>query len=91
VVVYEQYFLLGGNAVQSTESQLMFWRNILPPSSGLPPAFTLVSCSAYFFTLKMRAICSSEKLVDFQQTTQHYIPKDSTLQNHGRLWICWMA
>jgi hypothetical protein len=35
---------------------------------GLPPAFRLVSCSAYL-TLKMEALCSSEVLVDFQQTT----------------------
>jgi hypothetical protein len=29
----------------------------------------LVSCLAYFLTLKMEATCSSERLVDFQQTT----------------------
>jgi hypothetical protein len=34
----------------------------------LPPAFTLVSCSAYS-TLKMEAICSSETSVDLQRTT----------------------
>jgi hypothetical protein len=28
----------------------------------LPPAFTLVSCSSYFSTLKIEQICSSEKL-----------------------------
>jgi hypothetical protein len=46
----------------------------------LPPAFTLVSCSAYSSTLKMEVICSSETSVDFQQTTRHYIPEDRTLQ-----------
>jgi hypothetical protein len=45
----------------------------------LPPAFALVSCSAYFSTLKMEAICSSETPVDFQRTTRHYIPEDSIL------------
>jgi hypothetical protein len=48
----------------------------------LPPAFTLVSCSAYFLTLKMEAICSSETSVDSQRTTWHYIPEDGTLHNH---------
>jgi hypothetical protein len=47
----------------------------------LPLAFTLVSCSAYFSTLKMEAICSSEMPVDVQQITWRYIPEDSTL--HG--------
>jgi hypothetical protein len=48
----------------------------------LPPAFTLVSCSAYCSTLKMEAICSSETLVDFKRITLRYIPVDSTLHNH---------
>jgi hypothetical protein len=29
--------------------------------------------------MKLEAICSSEMLVDFQQTTGHYIPEDGTL------------
>jgi hypothetical protein len=32
--VYEEYYLLGYNAVQSVESQPTFRRNISPPSSG---------------------------------------------------------
>jgi hypothetical protein len=47
-----------------------------------PPAFTLVSCSAYSSTLKMVVIYSSETLVDIQRTTWQCIPKDSTLHNH---------
>jgi hypothetical protein len=39
--------------------------------------FTLVTCSAYFSTLKMEAICSSKASVDTQQTTE-----DGTLHNH---------
>jgi hypothetical protein len=39
----------------------------------LPPAFTLVSCSAYS-TLKIDAICSSETSVNFQRTTRCHIP-----------------
>jgi hypothetical protein len=44
----------------------------------LPHAFTLVSYSAYSSALKMEAMCSSETPVDFQRTTQLYIPEDST-------------
>jgi hypothetical protein len=39
---------------------------------GLPPAFTLVSCST---------VSSSETSVDFQRTTGRYIPEDRTLQS----------
>jgi hypothetical protein len=42
----------------------------------------LVSRSAYSSTLKMEAMCFSQTLVDFQWTTWHYIPEDSTLHNH---------
>jgi hypothetical protein len=42
----------------------------------LPPAFMLVSCSAFSSILKMEAICSSQTLVYFQWTTWHYIPED---------------
>jgi hypothetical protein len=46
--------------------------------SALPPAFTLVSCSAYS-NLKMEAICFSETSVDIQWTARRYIPLDSAL------------
>jgi hypothetical protein len=45
-------------------------------------ASTLVSCLAYSSTLKMEETCPSETLVDFQQTTQCYIPEDRSLHNH---------
>jgi hypothetical protein len=48
----------------------------------LPPAFMLVPCSAYFSTLKMEAICSSETSVEFQRTTGRYIPENGTLHNY---------
>jgi hypothetical protein len=32
---YEEFYLLGCNTMQSIESQLMFWRNMSSPSSGL--------------------------------------------------------
>jgi hypothetical protein len=37
---------------------------------------------AYSSTLKMKAICSSEELVDLHRTTRRYIPEDRTLHNH---------
>jgi hypothetical protein len=45
-------------------------------------AFTLVSCSTYFSTLKMEATVYSETSVDSQRTTHYYIPEDGTLHNH---------
>jgi hypothetical protein len=44
-------------------------------------ACMLVSCSGYFSTLKIEAICSSETLVD-SQWTWRYIPENGTLHNH---------
>jgi hypothetical protein len=35
--------------------------------------------------LKMKAICSSETSVDFQQTARHYIPEDRTLRGTVKL------
>jgi hypothetical protein len=63
--------------MEETKSTV-FWNITL----CLPSAFTLVSCSAYFSTLKMEALCSPETSVDFQRTTRRYIPEDSTLHNH---------
>jgi hypothetical protein len=40
----------------------------------------LVSCLAYSATLKIEAICSSERSVDFQRTARRYIPEDRTLR-----------
>jgi hypothetical protein len=48
----------------------------------LPPAFKLVSCSAYSSTVKMETISSSETSVDFKRTTRRYVPQDSTLHDH---------
>jgi hypothetical protein len=62
----------------SVESQPTFRRNMTPPSElCLPPDFTLVSCSAYFSTLKMEAMCSSETSFGFRRTTRRYIPEDT--------------
>jgi hypothetical protein len=49
---------------------------------SLLSAFMLVSCSAYFCTLKMEVIFSSETSADIQRTTRSYIPEDYNLHNH---------
>jgi hypothetical protein len=53
---------------------------LLGYNTVLPPAFILISCSAYS-VLKMEATCSSEMSVGFQWTTWRYIPDDRTLCN----------
>jgi hypothetical protein len=55
-------------------------RSQLEPDSK--QSFMLVSCLAYSSTLKMKATCSSETSVDFQRTTQRYIPEKRTFQGH---------
>jgi hypothetical protein len=70
------------NIVQALKWRVLSSGFILVHKLCLPPAFTLVSCSAYSSTLKMEAICSSETSVDFQRTTRRYIPEDSNIYNH---------
>jgi hypothetical protein len=48
----------------------------------LPSTFKLVSCSAYYSTLKMEEKFSSETSVKFQRTTRRYIPEESSLHSH---------
>jgi hypothetical protein len=48
----------------------------------LPPAYLLVLAEIISSTLKMEAICSSEKPVATQETTRRHIPEDDTLHNH---------
>jgi hypothetical protein len=47
----------------------------------LATSSTLVSFLAFSSNMKM-VICSTETLVDFQQTTWRYIPEDKTLHNN---------
>jgi hypothetical protein len=51
------------------------WKQRESSWQGEPPVFTLVSYSAYSSILKMEAIYSSEKSVDFKRTTRRYILK----------------
>jgi hypothetical protein len=39
-------------------------------------SFMLVSCLAYYLTLKMDVTSSSEVSAEYQRTTRHYIPED---------------
>jgi hypothetical protein len=97
VILLEECYLLGYNAVYSVESQPMFRRNTSPPSSGSKnkpskkPAWKQVASRAYSSTLKIEAICSSETSVYFQRTARHYIAQDSTLHNRScenlKLWF----
>jgi hypothetical protein len=48
--------------------------------------FMLISWLAYSSTLMMEEACSSEMLVDFKWTTQHYIPEDRTLFMISQQW-----
>jgi hypothetical protein len=88
---YEQFYLLGYNALQSVEGQPLFRCSISPPSSNqrisqakkrcllcLPLAFTSVSCLSYSSIMKMEATCSSETPVDFQSNTRQHVPEDRT-------------
>jgi hypothetical protein len=42
----------------------------------LATRFKMISCLAYFSTLKMEATCSCETSVNFQRTTRRYIPEN---------------
>jgi hypothetical protein len=44
------------------------------------PAYLLVLAEIISSTLMMEAICSSNRSVATQQTTQHHIPEDDSLQ-----------
>jgi hypothetical protein len=44
--------------------------------------FTLDSCLAYSSTLNMKVTCISATSVDFQGTTECYIPENKTRLNH---------
>jgi hypothetical protein len=44
--------------------------------------FKLVSCLAYYSTLNLMVIFSSETSIDFQRTARRNIPDDRTLHNH---------
>jgi hypothetical protein len=53
--------------------------------SLLANCFMLVSCMAYFSTLKMETRCSSETSSDFHLTAERYVLDDATLQYQSKL------
>jgi hypothetical protein len=81
--------------VQHTQQELLFHFppvSYIIPNFGKPIAllvtcFTLVSCLAYSSTLKMEVTCFSETSVDFQRTTQLYIPENRILLSLCRMLI----
>jgi hypothetical protein len=60
-------------------------RNQHKASSYFAAYFILTSFLAYFSTLKTEATCSSEKLDDFERTTQRYIPQVMNLLNYSKI------
>jgi hypothetical protein len=51
-------------------------------SKALPDGyFILISCLACSSTLKKEAIFSSETSIDFQQTTENFVPYDKILSH----------
>jgi hypothetical protein len=52
-----------------------------PVKVGFAACFRLVSCLVYSSTLKMEAICSSEKSVHFHRITCHYIPSHKYIRS----------
>jgi hypothetical protein len=93
---FEEFYLLGYNAVTPCETQPTFWRvtcRLHLQSRSISQArnqresrwqaeLCLISCLAYASNLKIEATCSSETSVDFERTTRRYIPEDKTLHNH---------
>jgi hypothetical protein len=83
-VVHNQEFI-GLNSVWETD----YSRSIFVSSSTDEPnridfftaCFLLVTCVAYYFTLKKEAIPSSKKSLNIYQTTRSHIPEDSILHN----------
>jgi hypothetical protein len=45
----------------------------------LAASFLFVTCLAYFLTVKMEAMCSTETLVNYKWTKWHHIPENCTL------------
>jgi hypothetical protein len=53
------------------------WKQVAR-TDGLPPAFTLVSCSAHSSTTNMETLCSSETLADLQTLQNLNVSKNCT-------------
>jgi hypothetical protein len=89
IIIIIKIVVVGSEVIRSVViNTSIFWDKILFSLlkinrwTLLVNCFILLSCLDYSSTLKMEATCSSETLVDFEQTTQPYIPKGITLQNY---------
>jgi hypothetical protein len=69
--VIEVYCLLECDPLQHGISLLTFWRNELPPSSGLNDKPSSLLFLAYSSNLKIEAVRSTEILVNVFQTTEN--------------------
>jgi hypothetical protein len=99
----EKFYLLAYKTVWSVASQPTFRRTTWRTASALQSharnshetsshdCSMRVYCLADSSTLKLGVTCSSETSVDFQQTTQCYMPEDITLHNHHCKNRCFYA
>jgi hypothetical protein len=76
---YEEFCLLGYNAMYSIESQQMSRKNLSLPSSGSKNKLNKIPVWKQVINRVNRQICSSETSVKFQRTVQRYIPEDRKL------------
>jgi hypothetical protein len=82
-----KYWYVGFEVLTAVVMESTIFWDMTPcsPLSANRPTFMLVSGSAYFSTLKMEAISSSETSFDSQLTIRSYIPEDGTLLNFSNL------
>jgi hypothetical protein len=77
----EEHYLLGNNAVQSSRSSPIFWRNVLPPSSWLNSKLSCILLGL-LLALKMEAVQSSRTSAKCYQITCHHNSEDSLPYTH---------
>jgi hypothetical protein len=78
--ILKEFYLVGYKARKSGRSQPTFRRNmslVLPATN-----FMLISWLSYYLILKIEAIISSEKSVDFHQTSRWFNPEDGSLHRY---------
>jgi hypothetical protein len=79
---YEEVNAHGNRAQFSTYLLFAIYKYTGFPAGSLfclSPAYLLVLPEIISSTLKMEAICSSERSVETQRTTRRHIPEDDTL------------
>jgi hypothetical protein len=75
---WEEFYLLGHDAVHSAENQTTFRRNMFSflglRNKHVSSMFRIEEKARQETSMRMEATCSSETSVDIQRTTWHYIP-----------------